>query len=118
VTKARPTDVDLSVGKRIRERRLLMGLSQHQFSELIGVTYQQVHKYEHGINSVTAGRLYEFARELNVPIEYFFEGLEKGSAEPRPRQRRLLDLMRIIVEIANEEFREAVRQLVRILAGR
>jgi transcriptional regulator with XRE-family HTH domain len=61
---------------RIRELRMILGLSQQQLVDLTGLVYQQVYKYERGINSVSAGRLYEIARELDAPLEYFFEGLE------------------------------------------
>jgi transcriptional regulator with XRE-family HTH domain len=58
----------------MRERRIMLGLTQQQMAELIGVTYQQAHKYEKGINRVTAGRLYHIARALCVEVGYFFEG--------------------------------------------
>jgi transcriptional regulator with XRE-family HTH domain len=110
---------DQFIGMRLRERRMMIGLSQQQFGDLIGITYQQVYKYEHGINSLSAGRLYEFARELGTPVEHFFEGLEKENAEQLPlRQSRLLDAMRNIGEIKSEEHREAIRRLTRALAGR
>jgi DNA-binding XRE family transcriptional regulator len=63
--------IDDHIGGRIRERRIMLGISQQQLAEMIGVTYQQAHKYEHGINRVTAGRLYEIARALSAPITYF-----------------------------------------------
>ena len=101
---------------RLRERRTMIGLSQQQLSKLIGVTLQQVFMYERGINSISAGRLYEIASELNAPIEYFFEGLEKASTEQLPlRQRRLLDIMRNVGEIKNDKRREVIGQLVRSL---
>jgi transcriptional regulator with XRE-family HTH domain len=56
--------IDDHVGRRIRERRILLGLTQGELAEMIGVTYQQAHKYEHGINRVSAGRLFEIARVL------------------------------------------------------
>jgi transcriptional regulator with XRE-family HTH domain len=76
--RARPQDVDRYVGARIRERRILLGLTQQQLAELIGVTYQQAHKYEKGINRVAAGRLYEVARVLGVDPGYFYEGVQSG----------------------------------------
>ena len=77
--------IDDYVGARIRERRIMLGLTQQQFAEMIGVTYQQAHKYERGINRVSAGRLYEIARVLNAPITYFYEGV--GDETPRPFRR-------------------------------
>ena len=64
--------IDDHVGARIRERRIMLGLTQQQLAELIGVTYQQAHKYERGISRVSAGRLFHIATALGVPVEYFF----------------------------------------------
>ena len=73
----------------------MLGLTQQQLAELIGVTYQQAHKYEKGINRVAAGRLYGIARALGVEAGYFFEGLQSGGGlVPSPSQRMLLDLAR------------------------
>ncbi len=83
--------IDDHVGARIRERRIMLGLTQQQLAEMIGVTYQQAHKYERGINRVSAGRLYEIARVLNAPITYFYEGLGEEAPRPAaPHQRMLL----------------------------
>ena len=97
----------------------MLGLTQQQLAEMIGVTYQQAHKYERGINRVSAGRLYEIARVLSAPITYFYEGL--GEEAPRaatPHQRMLLEIARNFSEIQNEKHQEAVSQLARALAGR
>jgi transcriptional regulator with XRE-family HTH domain len=80
-TANREVDVDSYVGSRIRERRVMLGLSQQQMANLIGVTYQQAHKYERGINRISAGRLFEIARVLRVPVGYFSEGLGGDAAE-------------------------------------
>lgn len=111
------TDVDRFVGGRIRERRVMLGLSQQQMAHLIGVTYQQAHKYERGINRISAGRLFEIARVLRVPVSYFFEGLEGGGEdELSVRQRMCLELARNFTQIPNERHREALSQLARVLA--
>ena len=111
------SSVDQSIGLRIREGRMTLGLSQHQFSELIGVTYQQVHKYEHGLNRVSAGRLYVIACELGEPVEYFFEGLEQSEGQLPHQRHRLLDIMRNVGAIKSEERLEAISHLLRALAG-
>ena len=67
--------VDVHVGARIRQRRMIVGLTQQNLAETIGVTFQQIQKYEIGANRVSASRLWEIARLLNVPIGFFFEGL-------------------------------------------
>jgi transcriptional regulator with XRE-family HTH domain len=110
--------IDDHVGGRIRERRIMLGLTQQQFAEMIGVTYQQAHKYERGINRVSAGRLFEIARALSAPITYFFEGIgEEGPRPILPHQRTLLEITRNIAEIRNEKHREAISQLARALAS-
>ncbi|HEX5323346.1 MAG TPA: helix-turn-helix domain-containing protein [Capsulimonadaceae bacterium] len=111
--------IDDHVGGRIRERRIMLGLTQQQLAEMIGVTYQQAHKYERGINRVSAGRLFEIARALSAPITYFFEGIgEEGPRPILPHQRTLLEITRNIAEIRNEKHREAISQLARALASR
>ena len=76
----RAADCDRYVGSRIRQRRVMSGLSQQQVADLIGTTYQQEHKYERGINRISAGRLYSIAQALDSSVAYFFEGFEFGSA--------------------------------------
>src|ERR1700676_4722081 len=106
------SSADKVIGMRIRERRVMLGLTQRQFAELLGVSNQQFHKYEHGINGISAGRLYEIAHVSGAPIEYFFEGLERNELKVPPRQRRLLDVMRSLGEMQNEKHLEAIGQLV------
>ena len=109
---------DDRVGARIRERRIMLGLSQQQLAEMIGVTYQQAHKYERAINRVSAGRLFEIARVLSAPISYFYEGVgEEGPRQIIPHQRMLLEIARNFAEIRNEKHQEAVSQLARALAS-
>jgi len=71
----RPHPIDTHVGRRMRQRRTLLGLSQERLAEALGLTFQQVQKYERGANRVSASRLYELGRVLDVPIGYFFEDL-------------------------------------------
>ena len=109
---------DNHVGGRIRERRIMLGLTQQQLAEMIGVTSQQAHKYERGINRVSAGRLFEMARALSAPITYFYEGI--GQEDPRQitlHQRMQLEIARNFAEIRNEKHQEAVSQLARALAS-
>lgn len=113
-------EVDTYVGSRIRERRVMLGLSQQQMANLIGVTYQQAHKYERGINRISAGRLYEIARVLKVPVGFFFEGVEDASGEDELSvgQRMCLELARNFTQIPNDRHREALSQLARVLAAK
>ncbi len=67
--------VDTHVGKRLRLRRSMLGMSQDFLGKEIGVTFQQIQKYERGVNRIGSSRLYDFSKILNVPVEYFFEDL-------------------------------------------
>lgn len=112
-------EIERHVGQRIRERRIMLGLTQQQLAELIGVTYQQAHKYERGINRVSAGRLFELARVLSVNVSFFFEGLADAEGEALPnRQRMCLDLARNFARIQDERQQDALAQLARSLADR
>lgn len=73
-------EIDLHVGRRLRRRRRLLGLTQQQLAQSIGIRFQQVQKYECGANRVTASRLYELASALQAPVSYFYEGLSAGNS--------------------------------------
>jgi transcriptional regulator with XRE-family HTH domain len=110
---------DHHVGARIRERRIMLGLSQQQLAQMIGVTYQQAHKYERGLNRISAGKLYEIAQGLGVPVSWFFDGLFTADApvEMTQRQRMCLELARNFAAIVNEKHQEALSQMARALAS-
>jgi transcriptional regulator with XRE-family HTH domain len=115
--RARAQDIDRYVGARVRERRLMLGLTQQQMAELIGVTYQQEHKYEKGRNRITAGRLFMSAQALGVEVGYFYEGYgEGGPVRPTPQQRMLLDLARNFIALPSRKHQEALHNLARALA--
>lgn len=117
INKKKADEVDRHVGERIRERRIMLGLTQQELAHGIGVTYQQAHKYEQGVNRVSAGRLFEIAKILNTPVEYFFDGI--GGEEPREtnmRERMGLELSRHFSMIRNEKHQEAISSLARALA--
>jgi transcriptional regulator with XRE-family HTH domain len=115
----RANAADHHVGARIRERRIMLGLSQQQLAQMIGVTYQQAHKYERGLNRISAGRLYEIAQVLGVPVSWFFDGLSNNGApaEMTQRQRMCLELARNFAAIDNEKHQEALSQMARALAN-
>ncbi|OJY64376.1 MAG: transcriptional regulator [Rhodospirillales bacterium 70-18] len=77
--ESRPSPIDVHVGSRIRLRRTLLGLSQERLGEALGLTFQQVQKYERGINRVGASRLYDLSRVLDVPISFFFDDMSDQS---------------------------------------
>lgn len=82
-----PNPVDIHVGARMRARRLLLGLSQEKLGELIGLSFQQVQKYEHGTNRLSASRLYDLSTVMGVPIQYFFDDMPSDVSSSSPRLR-------------------------------
>ena len=80
-----PNPVDVHVGNRIRLRRTLLGLSQEKMASLLGLTFQQVQKYERGMNRVGASRLWDISKVLEVPIGFFYEDMDKEVANQSPR---------------------------------
>ena len=80
ITKKAPNPIDRHVGSRVRMRRMLVGMSQEKLGEALGLTFQQVQKYEKGTNRIGASRLHRIASVLGVPIEFFYEGAPLGSA--------------------------------------
>jgi len=76
--------VDIHVGARLRQRRHLVGLSQSKLSESVGLTFQQIQKYERGTNRISSSRLYEFAKVLAVPVSYFFDEMPSNALSGRP----------------------------------
>ena len=81
-------EIDLHLGKRMRRRRRLLGLTQQQLADSCGVRFQQIQKYECGANRVSAARLYRIAGALEVPVTYFFEGLTQAVAGPLGNEGR------------------------------
>ncbi len=116
---ARASLADRHVGARIRERRVMLGLSQQQLAQMIGVTYQQAHKYERGFNRISAGRLYDIALVLGVPVSWFFEGLsaDDETQAVTPRQRMCLELARNFAAIDNIKHQEALSNMARAPAA-
>ena len=76
--------VDIHVGARLRQRRTIVGLSQTKLSESVGLTFQQIQKYERGTNRISSSRLYEFAKVLAVPVSYFFDEMPSKALSGRP----------------------------------
>jgi transcriptional regulator with XRE-family HTH domain len=129
-------DVDSHVGKRLRLRRTMMGLSQEAVAKAVGITFQQVQKYEKGANAMNANRLFEFARFMHVPVAYFFEGLESpsvaGTGETtgfteteaekfehnarRVSDRESLEMMKAFKRIKEQLVRKRLADLVRAIA--
>jgi transcriptional regulator with XRE-family HTH domain len=76
-----PNPIDIHVGSRVRMRRMLVGMSQEALGEQLGLTFQQVQKYEKGSNRIGASRLYQISQTLNVPVDYFYDGLATNGGQ-------------------------------------
>jgi transcriptional regulator with XRE-family HTH domain len=118
--------VDKRIGQRVRSRRLEISMSQERLAELLGVTFQQVQKYEKGVNRIAASRLFDISAALDVPVARFFEGLtatRAGVAEPREEYAadvlatpEGVQLMSLFGSIESLRVRRRVVELVRALA--
>jgi transcriptional regulator with XRE-family HTH domain len=117
---AHTDQIDRHVARRLRERRLMLGLTLGELGEILGISYQQLHKDERAINRLSAGRLYEMAQALNVPITYFYTGIDEDPVSDRPgtrRERLLLETLHSVGAINDPQLQEAVSQVVRSLAA-
>ncbi len=135
-TKGTPDHVDIHVGQRLRVRRSLLGLSQEKLAEAIGLTFQQIQKYERGMNRISAGRLFQFSKILDVPITYFFEQLngkpgeelisygfsdnaqEDFQSEDLMQNKETLNLIRTYYSIQDPELRKEAYRFLKSIAER
>jgi transcriptional regulator with XRE-family HTH domain len=126
----KPNPIDVHVGSRVRLRRTLLGMSQEKLGDAIGLTFQQVQKYERGANRVGASRLYDLSRVLDVPVSYFFEELgdpapSGGSGEPSDEsyksnpmmKRETLELVRAYLRISDPQIKRRLFELAKALAA-
>ncbi len=131
----KPNPVDVYVGSRVRLRRTLLGLSQKKLGETIGLTFQQVQKYEGGANRIGASRLWDLSRVLDCPVSYFFEDMEddvqaasprnltERTAEPEQKEsdpmtkRETLELVRAYYKITDPQVRRRIYELAKSLAA-
>ncbi len=111
-------EIDQRIGRRIRERRVVLGLNQTKLAGGLGVSFQQIHKYEDGSSRMGAGMLYGCAQLLDVPPEYFFEGLERSdSGTPdETRSDEAMKLARTYYSIGDPTERKRIWRLVQALA--
>jgi transcriptional regulator with XRE-family HTH domain len=129
----KPNPVDVHVGSRVRLRRTLLGMSQERLGEAIGLTFQQVQKYERGANRIGASRLYDLSRVLDVPVSFFFDDIDPAVAapasetasvpdeargEPDPMMRReTLELVRAYYRIPDSQIRRRLFDLTKAIAN-
>lgn len=124
--KKQANPIDIQVGNRVRIRRMLIGMSQERLGDLLGLTFQQVQKYEKGVNRIGAGRLFEVARILNVPVDFFYDGVAEASgvniSEAAPPVMEFvssgegLQLALAFMKIRDAKVRKRVLDLVKSLA--
>ena len=124
--KKQANPIDIQVGNRVRIRRMLIGMSQERLGDLLGLTFQQVQKYEKGVNRIGAGRLFEVSRILNVPVDFFYEGVaaqlagdEQESAPPVMEfvsSGEGLQLSLAFMKIKDTKVRKRVLDLVKSLS--
>ena len=131
-----PNPIDVHVGSRVRLRRTLLGMSQEKLGEAIGLTFQQVQKYERGANRIGASRLYDLSRVLDVPVSFFFDDIKPGTVaaadggasgssesadarhEPDPMMRReTLELVRAYYRIPDPQVRRRLFDLTKAIAN-
>jgi len=129
----RPNPIDVHVGARLRLRRTLLGMSQEKLGDAIGLTFQQVQKYERGANRIGASRLFELSRVLDVPVSFFFEELSPPAGgqnatpsketttdgyQPNPMMKReTLELVRAFLRIADPQIRRRLFDLTKAIAN-
>ena len=126
VAARRKDPLDLHVGRRLRRRRMLVGMSQTQLGEAVGVSFQQVQKYECGVNRAVPRRLFEFGQTLGVPLSYFFEGYVERRKGPReiPERAESIDvfgtdeavtLVRAYYNLRTPALRQRIHKLLAVL---
>jgi len=125
---SKPNPVDVHVGQRLRQRRTFLGMTQEQLGNALGITFQQVQKYERGTNRVGASRLYDISRVLDVPPQYFFDempkdrdgGMSESGQSPYSgdgvMDREIMDLVRAFRQVSNPLVRQRVTELVRTIS--
>jgi transcriptional regulator with XRE-family HTH domain len=125
VRKKPPQSIDIGVGQRVRMRRMMLGISQEKLAEALGLSFQQVQKYEKGGNRIGAGRLQQIAAILQVPVSFFFDEAEAptGDSELRSEMKALfttrdgLDLASAFQKIKDPKLQRSVVALVEQMAG-
>ncbi len=111
------SEIDRQVGERIRRRRILLGVTQDELGEALGISYQQIQKYETGANRISAGRLAQIASVLDSQVGWFFGAIERDDAQAEgDAARAAVDLVRQYARIRDERVRAQITSLVRTLA--
>lgn len=111
--------LDTFIGEKVKQHRIAAGMSQNKLASYLGVTFQQVQKYEKGINRISASTLYTIANVLNTNLSYFFEGFgeEKLHSQSNENHKERLDLIRSFSAIRNEKLKSRIRDPVRAVSN-
>ncbi len=121
VAKDGPHPIDVHVGSRVRSRRTLLGLNQTQLGEKLGLSFQQIQKYERGSNRISASRLYQMSRILDVPVSFFFDGLDEGASAWLPDnivvKRETLEFVGAYYSIGDPVARKHLFSLTKAMAN-
>lgn len=112
MVQRRKTDRDDHIGRKLYEARCMAGMSQTDLGEKIGVTFQQVQKYEKGDNRISAGRLSDAAACLNQPITFFYDGISGPATEPDKVTRRVLHAAAALNRVVNDDTRNSIIDLI------
>ncbi len=139
-TESKPDPIDVHVGHRLRQRRMLVGMSQEKLGDSVGLTFQQIQKYERGTNRMGASRIFRFAQILSVPVSYFYETMDTAIINDHPSQagfaesrqsaltddeapgedllqrRETLDLVRAFYKITDTKQRRKILELIKAIA--
>lgn len=116
-TTEKASMLDKHIGNRIREQRENQGMTQGELARAVGVSYQQIHKYERGSNRISAGRLGLIAHILKMPVQMFYDEFHSGELTAVSENRLCLEVARNFRQISNPRHQEALHLLVRILAN-
>jgi transcriptional regulator with XRE-family HTH domain len=108
-------EIDRRVGRRIRLRRIMLGLTQEVIAQKLQITLNQIHKYERGATRISAARLWQFAEILDVSVDFFFEAQEQNGASGN-RERQFLELARNFERMENDQQRSIILKVARALA--
>jgi len=108
-----PHPTDIHVGQKVREARIAHGMSQTQLGNALGVSFQQVQKYEKGSNRIGSSRLWDVCRIFNTPVSYFFEGLAGKQPADDPLSSRAIKLAREIDQLSNDDVKTHFLKLIR-----
>jgi transcriptional regulator with XRE-family HTH domain len=118
----RLANIDQEIGRRIKKRRMFLGMTMPELAEKIDVTHQQVQKYENGINRISAGRLYAIAEALEVTMDYFFNDVEDLGVNLNDNidegKRMCIEIAKNFMNINNKDYKTAINALVRIIANK